>query len=67
MNSKSIEDADDSVLAGSFKALQRAARRAREDALRTNTELILAQDGKIVRVSPSEIALQLRTMKSKHP
>lgn len=35
-------------------ALRRAARRAREEAIRTGTCLVIVRDGKIVHVPPSE-------------
>jgi len=50
MTDKHIESARDPDLAGSFAALQRAARRARELAARTGTELIVQREGRIKRV-----------------
>ncbi|MGH8534645.1 MAG: hypothetical protein ACREV1_18505 [Gammaproteobacteria bacterium] len=52
MNPKSIEQARDPDLRKSLVALKRAAKRAREAALRTKTRLVIARDGKWVRVSP---------------
>lgn len=42
------------------KALERAAKRAREVAERTNTPLHVMRDGKIVRVMPGTGTLVLR-------
>lgn len=36
-------------------ALERAARRAREDALAHNTDLIVWRDNRVYRISPREI------------
>ena len=44
-------DADE-FLKGSFAALCRAAQRAREVAKQTGTDLILFQDGQVVRLKP---------------
>lgn len=50
MNSKPIADAEDADLTGSLAAIERAAQRAREQAARTGTDLIVERDGRIVRV-----------------
>ena len=42
----------DPDLKGSAKAIKRAARRARDVALQTGTDLIVVRDGKVVRVKP---------------
>jgi hypothetical protein len=56
MNPKSIEQARDPDLRNSLAALKRAAKRARETALRTKTRVVIASDGKWVRVSPAKLA-----------
>ncbi|MCI0419568.1 MAG: hypothetical protein L0312_10155 [Acidobacteria bacterium] len=56
MNPKSIEQARDPDLRNSLVALKRAAKRARETALRTKTRVVIARDGKWVRVSPAKLA-----------
>ncbi len=52
MNKKAIEQANDPDLRTSMAALRRAARRAREVAASTHTQLILARDGRWFRVGP---------------
>ena len=42
-------------LKGSMAALKRAALRAREEAIRTHTNLIIAQDDKMVIITPEEL------------
>jgi hypothetical protein len=54
MNQKSIELAKDPDLAGSLVAIRRAAQRARQLAVNTNTELVVLRNGKCVHVKPSE-------------
>ncbi|ADL55677.1 hypothetical protein [Gallionella capsiferriformans] len=57
MNQKSIELANDPDLVNSLVAIRRAAKRAVEVALNTNTELVISRNGKSVRVKP--IGMQL--------
>ena len=52
MNQKKIELAKDPDLAGSWNAIRRAAKRAVQVAVSTNTELVVLRDGKCVRVKP---------------
>lgn len=52
MNTKTIDKANNADLRGSWPALQRAARRARELALQTGTELIVSRNGVIERIQP---------------
>lgn len=54
MNQKKIELAKDPDLAGSWAAIQRAAKRAVQVASSTNTDLIFFRNGKSVRVKPVE-------------
>lgn len=42
----------DPALKGSLQAIQRAARRARDVALQTGTDLIVVRNGKVVRIKP---------------
>ena len=49
-----ITNAKSKVLAGSLAAIHRAARSARELAVRTNTAIVIWRDGKIVRVTADE-------------
>ena len=41
-------------LRGSLAALNRAALRAREEAIRTHTNLVMVRDGKMVIFSPAD-------------
>lgn len=52
MNSKSIEQANNADLRGSWQAIQRAAQRARELAAQTDTELIVSRGGVMERIRP---------------
>lgn len=52
MNTKSIDQAKNSDLRGSWQALQRAAQRARALAAQTGTELIVGRAGGIERIRP---------------
>ena len=53
MNQKSIELAKDPDLAGSLVAIRRAAQRARQLAVSTNTELVVLRNGQCVHIKPS--------------
>ncbi|WP_215842699.1 hypothetical protein HHS34_010010 [Acidithiobacillus montserratensis] len=55
MSVQDISQAKDPLLRASFVALQRAARMAREEAIRTNTDLVIVQDGKVVHIPPEEL------------
>ncbi|OBS32023.1 hypothetical protein A9O67_10735 [Tepidimonas fonticaldi] len=52
MNGKTIDQAKSADLRGSWPALLRAARRARELAAQTGTELIVMRDGVLQRIRP---------------
>lgn len=52
MNNKTIDQANNADLRGSWHAIQRAAQRARELAAQTGTELIVSRDGVIERIRP---------------
>jgi hypothetical protein len=52
MNRKPITQAKDPWLAGALPALRRARQRAEEIARDTGTSLVLAKDGRPVRVRP---------------
>jgi len=43
------------LVAEQYEALKRAAKRARLDAIRTNTGIVIVVDGKIVYVSADEL------------
>lgn len=52
MNTKAIHQALNADLRGSWPALQRAARRARELAAQTGTDLIVSHSSAIERIEP---------------
>lgn len=52
MNTKSLDQAKNDDLRGSWQALQRAAQRARALAAQTGTELIVGRPGRIERIRP---------------
>lgn len=49
---RNIENARDPFLRNSMAAMRRAAQRAREVAISTHTALIVAKEGKWVRIHP---------------
>jgi hypothetical protein len=55
MTNKDIRASKDSDLAGSFHAIQRAARSAQELAIRTNTGIVISEGGKNVYISATEL------------
>ncbi len=52
INTTSIDQANSTFLRGALAALHRAARRARELAAQTGTELIVSRGGVIERIKP---------------
>lgn len=54
MNQKNIAFAKDQDLANSLVAIRRAAKRAVQVAVSTNTDLVVSRNGKSVRVRPNE-------------
>jgi hypothetical protein len=59
MNPKDIRSSSDPDLAASYYAIQRAARSAKELAIKTNTSIVVCMDGKNVCLSASEL-IELR-------
>ena len=55
MNPKDIRTATDPDLAGSFAAIQRAARSAQDLAIRTNTSILVSVDGKDVELTAADL------------
>jgi len=55
MNPKDIRTSSDPDLAGSYAAMQRAARSAEDLAIKTNTSIIVGMDGKEVRLTAQEL------------
>lgn len=58
MTEQQLSLAKDKNLAGGLAAMRRAARMAREVAVRTGTAIVLLKDGKLVRVSAEELRAQ---------
>ena len=65
MNTKDIRTSTDPDLAGSYAAMERAARAAQDLAIKTNTGIVIAVDGKNVELSAAEL-IKLRDQDSKH-
>lgn len=55
MNPIPLSEAQDDDARNAMAALLRAAARAREIAIQTNTDLIIGLDGKLVRVAPKDL------------
>ena len=55
MSPKSLAEAQDRDLPASLEALRRAARAAREQAVRTNTAIVVLRDGRAVRITAEEL------------
>ena len=55
MNPKDIRTSSDPDLAGSFAAIQRAARSAQDLAIKTNTSIRVSVDGKDVELTAADL------------
>ena len=55
MNPKDIRNSSDPDLAGSYAAMERAARSAQDLAIRTNTGIVVAVDGKLVELTAADL------------
>lgn len=55
MNTKPIADATNPLLRQSYAALQQAAQLAREEAIKTNTGIVVSRNGKVVTISAAEL------------
>jgi hypothetical protein len=55
MSTRDLSTAKNPDLRASLIAMQRAAESARQTALQTNTAIIIAQDGKPVRVTAEQL------------
>lgn len=66
MNIKDIRTSSDPDLAGSYAAIQRAAKSAEDLAIKTNTAIIVAIDGKPVRITAAEL-IKMRELESVKP
>ena len=66
MNPKDIRTSSDPDLAGSFAAIQRAARSAQDLAIKTNTGIVVDVDGKSVEMTPADL-IKLRHTETRPP
>ena len=55
MNTRDIRTSSDPDLAGSFAARERAARAAQDLAIKTNTGIVVAIDGKNVELAAADL------------
>jgi hypothetical protein len=55
MNTKDFRTSSDPDLAGSYAAMERAARSAQDLAIRTNTGIVVAIDGKLVELTAADL------------
>ena len=55
MNPKDILTSSDPDLAGSYAAMERAARAAQDLAIKTNTGIVVAVDGKNVELTAADL------------
>jgi len=55
MNTKDIRTSTDPDLAGSYAAMERAARAAQDLAIKTNTGIVVAVDGKKVELTAADL------------
>jgi len=55
MNPKDIRTSSDPDLAGSFAAMERAAKAAQDLAIKTNTGIVVVVDGKTVELTAAEL------------
>ena len=62
MNTRDIRTSSDPDLAGSFAAMERAARAAQDLAIKTNTGIVVAIDGKNVELAAADL-IKLRDQK----
>ena len=63
MNLKDIRTSSDPDLAGSFAAIQRAARSAQDLAIKTNTSIVVSLDGLDVELTAADL-IKMREQES---
>ena len=63
MNTKDIRTSTDPDLAGSYAAMERAARSAQDLAIKTNTGIVVAVDGKNVELTAADL-IKLRNQEA---
>ena len=64
MNPKDILTSSDPDLAGSFAAIQRAARSAQDVAIKTNTSIVVSLDGRDVELTAADL-IKMRDQEAK--
>ena len=64
MNTKDIRTSTDPDLAGSYAAMERAARSAQDLAIKTNTSIVVAIDGKTVELTAADL-IKMRGQEAK--
>lgn len=65
MNTKDIRTSTDPDLAGSYAAMERAARAAQDLAIKTNTGIVVAVDGKNVELTATDL-IKMREQEANH-
>ncbi len=58
MTQQDLSKARNPDLRASLAAMQRAAELARKTAIQTNTEIVIVQNGKLVRISAEQLRAQ---------
>jgi hypothetical protein len=66
MNTKDIRTSTDPDLAGSYAAMERAARAAQDLAIKTNTGIVVEVDGKNVELTAADL-IKLRDQEAQYP
>jgi hypothetical protein len=64
MNTKDIRTSSDPDLAGSYAAMERAARSAKDLAIKTNTGIVVAVDGKNIELTAADL-IKMREQEAK--
>ena len=67
MNANELAKAKDPDMRAALGALRRAAQMARKTVIQTNTHLVIMKDGRMQRITASELALQEQTAKTNPP
>ena len=65
MNTKDIRTSSDPDMAGSYAAIERAARAAQDLAIKTNTGIVVAVDGKNIELTAADL-IKLRDQQEHH-
>ena len=65
MNPKDIRTSTDPDLAGSYAAMERAARSAKDLAIKTNTGIVVAVDGKNLELTAADL-IKMRDQEEDH-